>query len=92
VNSLSRASGFIVVAIVVISQPLNPSAQRAGFRSGVDVVSMNVTVTDAQRRYVTDLDRADFQVREVRAAPSGAADRRSRLFRNRGEGTQRGIW
>ena len=34
------------------------------FRSGIDVVSMNVTVTDAGRRYVTDLNGDDFQVFE----------------------------
>lgn len=38
--------------------------QRPSFSSGVDVVSLNVTVTDAAGRYITDLDRADFQVYE----------------------------
>lgn len=34
------------------------------FRAGVEVVSLNVTVTDAQGRYVIDLERDDFAVFE----------------------------
>lgn len=34
------------------------------FRAGVDVVSLNVTVTDPTNRYVTDLDQENFQVFE----------------------------
>lgn len=34
------------------------------FRAGVDLVSLNVTVSDGQNRYVTDLGRADFSVFE----------------------------
>jgi len=34
------------------------------FRAGVELVSLNVTVTDSQGRYVTDLDQADFSVFE----------------------------
>ena len=34
------------------------------FRAGVDLVSLNVTVTDAQGRYITDLEQADFSVFE----------------------------
>jgi len=44
-----------------------PAVGRSGqrpFRSGVDVISMSVTVTDGTRRYVTDLDRDDFQILE----------------------------
>jgi Ca-activated chloride channel homolog len=39
-------------------------AQRPSFRAGVDLVSLNVTVTDQSGRYVTDLDAPDFQVFE----------------------------
>lgn len=38
--------------------------QRAPFRSGIDVIGMNVTVTDGARHYVTDLNREDFQILE----------------------------
>jgi Ca-activated chloride channel family protein len=34
------------------------------FKSGVDVVSLSVTVTDGQHRYVTDLEESDFTVLE----------------------------
>ena len=34
------------------------------FRAGVDVVSLNVTVTDTDNRFITDLDRGDFAVYE----------------------------
>jgi Ca-activated chloride channel homolog len=40
-------------------QPTRPS-----FRSGVDVVSLNVTVTDQSRNFVTSLEQGDFVVFE----------------------------
>ena len=60
----------IVAALLVIGlspldgQSLVSGAQRTPFRAGVDVIAMNVTVTDAARHYVTDLDRQDFQIFE----------------------------
>jgi len=42
------------------SQP----GQRPAFRAGIDIVSLNVTVTDGTGRYVTDLDGPDFLVFE----------------------------
>ena len=39
-------------------------SQAPSFRAGVDVVSLNVTVTDSTSRYVTDLDQPDFSVFE----------------------------
>ncbi len=45
------------------SEPQGQSAQPS-FRAGVDLVSMNVTVTDAAQRYVVDLNEEDFQVFE----------------------------
>ncbi len=46
--------------------PSAPAAggQRAAFRVGVEVVSLNVTVTDSTNRYITDLDATDFSVFE----------------------------
>jgi Ca-activated chloride channel family protein len=41
-----------------------PPLQQPSFRSGVDVVSLNVSVTDGTRNYVRDLDRDDFIVFE----------------------------
>jgi Ca-activated chloride channel family protein len=42
------------------SQP----TQRPSFRGGVDVVSLNVTVTDQSRNFVTSLEQGDFVVFE----------------------------
>src|SRR5581483_2209871 len=41
-----------------------PPAQQPSFRVGVELVSLNVTVTDGANRYVTDLEEGDFQVYE----------------------------
>ena len=41
-----------------------PSRPAPAFRTGVEVVSLNVTVTDGKNRYVTDLEQADFLVVE----------------------------
>src|SRR5207248_478551 len=41
-----------------------PAPQRPSFRGGVDVVSLNVIVTDGTAHYVTDLDPAEFNVFE----------------------------
>jgi VWFA-related protein len=38
--------------------------QRPAFRTGIDIVSLNVTVTDSANHYVTDLDEGDFSVFE----------------------------
>jgi VWFA-related protein len=38
--------------------------QRPSFRAGIDIVSLNVTVTDAANHYVTDLSEGDFSVFE----------------------------
>ena len=59
----------IVAALIVAhrydGRPDAPSdAQRPAFRGGVDVVALNVTVTDGSRRYVTDLEPQDFLVFE----------------------------
>jgi Ca-activated chloride channel homolog len=65
-----RLSALVIVATLIFgpgpTYGQNPvtGGQRAPFRSGVDVIAMSVTVTDASRRYVTDLDRQDFQIFE----------------------------
>ena len=47
----------------LLSAAQQPAGQPA-FRSSIDVVSMNVTVTDASNRYITDLQESDFEVFE----------------------------
>jgi Ca-activated chloride channel family protein len=46
------------------SQAAAPAQQAPSFRAGVDVVSLNVTVTDVAARYVTDLNAEQFSVYE----------------------------
>lgn len=41
-----------------------PGPQTPSFRAGIDVVSLNVTVTDGTQRYVIDLTADDFSVYE----------------------------
>ena len=49
----------LAVAMPVAQQPDQPA-----FRTGVDLVSLNVTVTDGDNRYVTDIEQASFQLFE----------------------------
>jgi Ca-activated chloride channel family protein len=44
--------------------PATPQRPAPSFKAGVDLVSLNVTVTDSATRYVTDLQQEDFQVFE----------------------------
>ena len=46
------------------ARPPTASRQAPAFRAGVDVVSLNVTVTDGTGRYVTDLESSEFSVLE----------------------------
>jgi Ca-activated chloride channel homolog len=61
-------AGFIAatVQIGLAQQPPPPSGQppQTPFRTGVDVVSLNVTVTEGTGKYVTDLNAQDFAVFE----------------------------
>jgi len=56
----------LTTLLAVLFAGLSTRAQGPGvrFRAGVDVVLLNVTVTDGARRYVTDLDLGDFTVLE----------------------------
>jgi Ca-activated chloride channel family protein len=57
---------FAVVALVLAAQtaPMTAQDPERTFRAGVDIVSLNVTVTDPAGRYVVDLDQKDFAVFE----------------------------
>ena len=56
------AAGGQGAATTAPSQP--PAGQAPSFKTGVDLVSLNVTVTDTGSRYLTDLQQEDFQVFE----------------------------
>ncbi len=60
---MGTASGVLLATLAATAQE-PPQV----FRAGVDLVSLNVTVSDGQHRYVTDLERADFRVFEDGAA------------------------
>src|SRR5262245_54058008 len=52
------------MAAGVLAQTQPPVRDRHVFRSGVDVVSINATVTDAEGRPAADLSRDDFEIYE----------------------------
>ncbi len=57
---------FLLLATVLVA-PVAIRAQQGTFRSAIDVVSMNVTVTDTSNsttRYITDLTEKDFEIFE----------------------------
>ena len=56
--------GGVLGAQQTPSAPSAPSRQSVAFRTGVEVVSLNVTVLDREQRYVTDLEPAEFRVLE----------------------------
>jgi len=53
-----------VVVLLSVGLIIGLSAQQPSFRAGVDIVSLNVTVTDAATHYITDLEESDFLVFE----------------------------
>src|SRR5436309_12025563 len=58
--ALAAAAAFPFLARA--QQPQTPGGP--SFKSAIDVVSMNVTVTDQSTRYITDLTEKDFEVYE----------------------------
>jgi Ca-activated chloride channel homolog len=60
-------AGAFMMALVAVSAQQTPPAggqTPAPFRASVELVSLNVTVTDTTGRYVADLDQGDFSVFE----------------------------
>ena len=63
----SIAAGAMAIALMTSTaaqQPPPPQQPQVPFRAGVDVVSLNVTVTDGTTHYVTDLAQEEFNVFE----------------------------
>lgn len=58
------AAAVLAGLLAAAAQAQEPAAQEPAFRTGVDLVSLNVTVTDRDNRYVTDIDVDRFQVYE----------------------------
>lgn len=72
-TALAAAAVVAAISVALAGQEPVPGAapppgaggtQQPAFRAGVDIVSLNVTVTDPQQRYITDLTSDDFQVFE----------------------------
>ena len=61
---MKRRWSIAVLALTVLTGAVSAQQDRPAFRAAVDIVSLNVTVTDATSRYVTDLDQPDFTVFE----------------------------
>src|SRR4029453_1357200 len=62
---LPRVLTLAAIAMVVVFDASKPvRAQQPSFRSGIDVVSLNVTVADGSGRFVTNLDKDTFSVYE----------------------------
>jgi Ca-activated chloride channel homolog len=58
-------AGFALFTAVIAGQQDRPQpGQSPSFRAAIDIVSLNVTVTDGVNHYVTDLEQPDFQIFE----------------------------
>ena len=55
---------FLVLAMAAIGTAAAAQQDRPAFRAGIDIVSLNVTITDGGARYVTDLQQEEFTVFE----------------------------
>jgi Ca-activated chloride channel homolog len=58
------AAAAVVVSIALLGAQPPPQPPQVPFRAGVDVVSLNVIVTDENGHYITDLSQSDFNVFE----------------------------
>ena len=63
-SRLIVALGCLVVLAPMTGAQTPPQPQTPSFRAGVDIVSVNVTITDREGHYVTDLDVNEFQLFE----------------------------
>ena len=61
---LVTALALTALGGIATAQQDKPPPQTPAFRAGIDIVSLNVTVTDGVNHYVTDLEEADFQIFE----------------------------
>ena len=61
---LSVVAAVAATLQITAAQTPRPPQPQVPFRAGVDLVSLNVTVTDGTTRYITDLTQDDFNVFE----------------------------
>lgn len=55
---------LVALGFFAVGHPVPAGAQQVKFKSGIDMVPLTVTVTDANGRHVTGLTRTDFTVLE----------------------------
>jgi Ca-activated chloride channel family protein len=60
----SRRRGLLAALVIGVVSATVLAAQNQRIRSGVELVSLNVTVTDGSGKYVTDLEEGEFEVFE----------------------------
>ena len=60
----AAAAALLAGLLAAAAGAQEPTQPQPAFRAGVDLVSLNVTVTDGNSRYVTDIDADRFQVYE----------------------------
>jgi len=61
---MKRSALTAVALLVALVWPTAAQEPQSPFRAGIELVSLNVTVTDPASRYVSDLDVGDFAVFE----------------------------
>jgi VWFA-related protein len=61
---MMRHWAIVGLALAALGGAVAAQQDRPAFRVGVDIVSLNVTVTEGANRYVTDLDEAEFTIFE----------------------------
>ncbi len=64
ITRLALSFSLSVLGVLALGDPADVAAQTSAFRSGVDIVPLTVTVTDAAGKYVAGLTGADFAVFE----------------------------
>jgi len=57
-------TGWAIWAVASGTEQQQTTPEQPSFRTGIDVVSLNVTATDVDHRFVTDLERESFLVYE----------------------------
>lgn len=64
IRGFAAALGLAAVVVAVYVIKTAAVQQQPPFRAGIELVSLNVTVSDATGHYVTDLEQGDFNVFE----------------------------
>jgi len=59
-----RPCAIVALVLAALTAPVTAQEQERTFRAGVDIVSLNVTVTDPAHHYIVDLEQKDFSVFE----------------------------